>query len=182
MRGAQPSKKPRRFSRASDFNPPIRALPAWRRSTGSWRASIQNLSQSVLTPRFPRLVPPAGGKMASGPLLADHFQLPCLKQSDGQHRFKQGSRARFHRRTGTGFTTGLPRKRGWLERIAGPNVASPGKGLRHGKFSSFHIVEQLLHAGGQRHAPAVAIAGRALMSRAKRLVTTRATVSRRALK
>ena len=61
--------------------------------------------------------------------------------------------------------TGLPRKRGWLERIAGPNVASPGKGLWHGIFSSFYIVEQLLHTGGERHAPAVAIADRALMSR-----------------
>jgi len=144
-----------------------REAAPWRRSAGSWRASIQDLSQSVLPPRFPRLAPPAGGKMASGPP-------PC--------RPLPIALPRFHRRTGISFTAGLLRKRGWLERIAGSSVASPGKGLRHGKFSSFHIVEQLLHAGGQRHAPAVAIAGRALMSRAKRLVATRATISRRALK
>ena len=76
-----------------------------------------------------------------------------------------GEAARFHRRTGVGFTTSLLRKRGWLERIAGSNVASPGKGSRHGKFSSFRTVEQRLHAGGQRHSAAAAIAGHALMFR-----------------
>jgi hypothetical protein len=64
-----------------------------------------------------------------------------------------------------GFTTSLLRKRGWLERIAGSNVASPAKGSRHGKLSSFHPVEQRLHAGGERHAAAAAIDGPALMFR-----------------
>jgi hypothetical protein len=40
------------------------------------------------------------------------------------------------------------------------------KGSQHGKLSSFHIVEQLLHAGRERHAPAAAIGGPALMFRA----------------
>jgi len=62
-----------------------------------------------------------------------------------------------------GFTTSLLRKCGWLERIAGSNVASPAKGSRHGKLSSFHPVEQRLHAGGERHSAAAAIAGHALM-------------------
>jgi hypothetical protein len=30
-------------------------------------------------PRFPKLGPPAGVKWPAAPLLADHFQLPCLK-------------------------------------------------------------------------------------------------------
>src|SRR6266545_985601 len=64
-----------------------------------------------------------------------------------------------------GFTTSLLRKCGWLERIAGSNVASPAKGSRHGKLSSFHPVEQRLHAGGERHAVAAAIAGPALIFR-----------------
>ena len=44
-----------------------REAAPWRRSAGSWRASIQDLSQLFCPPRFPRLAPPAGGKMASGP-------------------------------------------------------------------------------------------------------------------
>jgi len=103
--------------------------------------------------------------MASGPLLADHFQLPCLNRAmastDSNREAVPGSIGK----AGVGFTTGLLHKRGRLERIAGPNVASPGKGLWHGKFSSFCIVERLLRTGGERHASAVAIAGRALMSR-----------------
>jgi hypothetical protein len=76
--------------------------------------------------------------------------------------------------------TSLLRKRGWLERIAGSNVAFPGKGSRHGKLSSFHTGEQLLHAGGERYVPAAAIAWHPLMFRRIRLVTTRA-IARRAL-
>ena len=99
-RGRSPAKSPA-FQPGFDFNPPnpfrrlhpprqrpsprhrhrLRSVPPWRCSAGSWRASIQDLSQSVLTPRFPRFGPPAGGKMASGPLLADHFQLPCLNRA-----------------------------------------------------------------------------------------------------
>jgi hypothetical protein len=74
-----------------------------------------------------------------------------------------------------GFMTSLLRKRGWLERIAGSNVAFPGKGSRHGKLSAFHTGEQLLHAGGERYVPAAATAWHPLMFRRIRLVTTRAT-------
>jgi hypothetical protein len=71
-----------------------------------------------------------------------------------------------------GFTTSLLRKRGWLERIAGSNVAYPAKGSRHGKLSSFRLVEQRLHAGGERHAAAAAIGGPALIVTRTRFVTT----------
>jgi hypothetical protein len=53
----------------------------------------------------------------------------------------------------------------WLERIAGSNVASAGKGSWHGKLSSFRHIEQLLHAGSERHAAAAASGGLALMLR-----------------
>ena len=71
-----------------------------------------------------------------------------------------------------GFTTSLLRERGWLERISGSNVASPAKGSRHGKLSSFHPVEQRLHAGRERHAAAAAIGGHALIRGETRFVTT----------
>jgi hypothetical protein len=52
------------------------------------------------------------------------------------------------------------------------------KGSRHGKLSSFHTGEQLLHAGGEHHAPATAIDGPTLMFRirlaAKRTADIRA--------
>ncbi|MEH2559129.1 hypothetical protein V1286_006658 [Bradyrhizobium algeriense] len=57
--------------------------------------------------------------------------------------------------TGTdrGLKRRLPNKKG---------IAA--KGLQHGKLSSFHIVEQLLRAGRERHAPVAAIGGPALTS------------------
>jgi hypothetical protein len=60
--------------------------------------------------------------------------------------------------TGTdrGLKRRLPNKKG---------IAA--KGLQHGKLSSFHIVEQLLHAGRERHAPVAAIGGPALMFQAE---------------
>jgi hypothetical protein len=53
--------------------------------------------------------------------------------------------------TDCGLKRRLPNKKG---------IAA--KGLQHGKLSSFHIVEQLLHAGRERHAPVADIGGPAL--------------------
>jgi hypothetical protein len=139
-------------------------------------------------PRFPRSGPPAGGQNGQRP-----HSSPTTSNCPASSRAMAGTDSNKEAAPGSigepqvGFTTNLLRKRGWLERIAGSNVASPAKGSRHGKLSSFHPVEQRLHAGGERHAAAAAIGGPALMFRGNpvrprtdsspriRFVTTRAT-------
>jgi hypothetical protein len=130
---------------------------------GSWRASIQDLSIW-----FAAEVPPGWGrqpevKWPAAPSLPTTSNCPASSRAMASID-SNGEAASGSRKIGVGFTTTLLRKRGGLERIADSDVASPRKGLGHGKFSSFYTVEQLLRAGGGRHAPTVAIAGHALMS------------------
>jgi hypothetical protein len=89
-----------------------------------------------------------------------------------QHRFERRDRVGFHRGTGSR----PPLLQMYSAKMTGTDCAlkrrlPKGKGIaakesRHGKLSSLHPVEQLLHADCERHAPAAAIGGPALMFRA----------------
>src|SRR5215216_577377 len=149
----------------------LRSLRPWHRSTDSRRASIRDLSQSV-SPRGSRDWGPAGSQNGQRP-----HSSPTTSNCPASSRAMAGTDSNKDAPSNkeaapgsigepqVGFTTSLLRKCRWLERIAGSNVASPAKGSRHGKLSSFHLVEQRLHAGGERHAAAAAIGGPALIFR-----------------